>query len=87
MVFFWWEEITTDSGYLYVQIGLISGISLSIILFLGFGAFSGLFSADAEVLEIARSGLWVRTRYLNNRLLTFYLSCDCLTIFTMEMFG
>ncbi|XP_023543949.1 protein DETOXIFICATION 44, chloroplastic [Cucurbita pepo subsp. pepo] len=44
--------------YRTLQIGLISGISLSIILFLGFGAFSGLFSADAEVLEIARSGLW-----------------------------
>ncbi|CAK9319840.1 unnamed protein product [Citrullus colocynthis] len=43
--------------YRTLQIGLISGISLAIILFLGFGAFSGLFSADAEVLEIARSGL------------------------------
>lgn len=42
-----------------LQIGLISGISLAIILFLGFGAFSGLFSADAQVLEIARSGLLV----------------------------
>ncbi|XP_031739708.1 protein DETOXIFICATION 44, chloroplastic isoform X2 [Cucumis sativus] len=43
--------------YRTLQIGLISGISLAIILFLGFGAFSGLFSADAEVLETARSGL------------------------------
>uniref|UniRef100_A0A9I9E0B7 Protein DETOXIFICATION n=1 Tax=Cucumis melo TaxID=3656 RepID=A0A9I9E0B7_CUCME len=42
--------------YRTLQIGLISGISLAIILFLGFGAFSGLFSADAEVLETARSG-------------------------------
>ncbi|KAA0037717.1 protein DETOXIFICATION 44 [Cucumis melo var. makuwa] len=40
----------------FLLIGLISGISLAIILFLGFGAFSGLFSADAEVLETARSG-------------------------------
>ncbi|XP_038883441.1 protein DETOXIFICATION 44, chloroplastic [Benincasa hispida] len=43
--------------YRTLQIGLVSGISLAIILFLGFGAFSGLFSSDAEVLEIARSGL------------------------------
>lgn len=54
-----------------LQIGLITGISLAIILFLGFGAFAGLFSADAEVLEIARSGLFVRICYLNNWLFGF----------------
>lgn len=63
-----------------LQIGLISGISLAIILFLGFGAFSGLFSADAEVLETARSGLLVRICYLDNLLLALYLSGDCLTV-------
>ncbi|KAI9124216.1 hypothetical protein K1719_005516 [Acacia pycnantha] len=43
--------------YRVLQIGLGTGVALSLILFLGFGSFSGLFSTDSEVLEIARSGL------------------------------
>lgn len=57
-------QLIMDTSLL--QIGMVSGISLAIILFLGFGSFSGLFSADEEVLEIARSGLLVRISYLNN---------------------
>ncbi|KAL3654874.1 hypothetical protein CASFOL_000660 [Castilleja foliolosa] len=37
-------------------IGLIMGTALGIVLFLGFGALSSLFSTDSEVLQIARSG-------------------------------
>ncbi|KAG5095447.1 hypothetical protein JHK84_051035 [Glycine max] len=40
------------------QIGLGAGITLSMILFFGFGAFSSLFSTDSEVLDVARSGIW-----------------------------
>ncbi|KAJ4704344.1 Protein DETOXIFICATION [Melia azedarach] len=40
-----------------LQIGLVTGISLAVLLFLGFGAFSHLFTTDAEVLAIAWSGL------------------------------
>lgn len=42
------------------QIGLATGIALAVILFLGFGAFSSLFSTDLEVLNIAWSGILVR---------------------------
>ncbi|KAK4396077.1 protein DETOXIFICATION 44, chloroplastic [Sesamum angolense] len=35
---------------------LTNGVALAVILFLGFGALSSLFSTDSEVLEIARSG-------------------------------
>lgn len=42
------------------QIGLIMGVTLAVILFLGFGALSSLFSTDSEVLGIARSGTLVR---------------------------
>lgn len=55
----------------FKQIGLGTGISLSMILFLGFGTFSSLFTTDSEVLEIAQSGLLVRNhehlkvKYLN----------------------
>ncbi|XP_006481109.1 protein DETOXIFICATION 44, chloroplastic isoform X1 [Citrus sinensis] len=40
-----------------LQIGLVTGISLATLLFLGFGPFSHLFSTDSEVLAIAWSGL------------------------------
>ncbi|KAL9428694.1 hypothetical protein AB3S75_030644 [Citrus x aurantiifolia] len=40
-----------------LQIGLVTGISLAALLFLGFGPFSHLFSTDSEVLAIAWSGL------------------------------
>ncbi|CAI8612748.1 unnamed protein product [Vicia faba] len=41
-----------------IQIGLGAGITLSLILFFGFGAFSTLFSSDSEVLDVTRSGIW-----------------------------
>ncbi|MED6156532.1 Protein DETOXIFICATION 44, chloroplastic [Stylosanthes scabra] len=40
-----------------LQIGLGTGITLSVILFFGFGAFSSLFTTDLEVLSVARSGI------------------------------
>lgn len=40
--------------------GLITGTALGIIMFLGFGSFSTLFTTDSDVLEIAQSGLLVR---------------------------
>ncbi|XP_058209615.1 protein DETOXIFICATION 44, chloroplastic [Rhododendron vialii] len=40
-----------------IQIGLITGVSLAVTLFLGFGALSNLFSNDSEVLGIALSGI------------------------------
>lgn len=42
--------------YRILQIGSVTGFALGVILFLGFGAVSSLFSVDSEVLEIARSG-------------------------------
>ncbi|XP_022767800.1 protein DETOXIFICATION 44, chloroplastic-like isoform X2 [Durio zibethinus] len=42
--------------YSVLQIGLVTGFALAVFLFLGFGAFSGLFSTDSEVLQIAWSG-------------------------------
>ncbi|XP_015579344.1 protein DETOXIFICATION 44, chloroplastic isoform X1 [Ricinus communis] len=43
--------------YRVLQIGVVTGIALGVILSLGFGAFSSLFSTDSEVLEIAWSGI------------------------------
>ncbi|KAK7339966.1 hypothetical protein VNO77_20656 [Canavalia gladiata] len=43
--------------YRVIQIGLGAGISLSMILFFGFGAFSSLFSTDSEVLDVAQTGI------------------------------
>lgn len=48
------------------QIGLVTGIGLAVILFLGFGAFSHLFSTDSEVLEIAWSGILVSHFFFNS---------------------
>ncbi|KAI3781555.1 hypothetical protein L2E82_11572 [Cichorium intybus] len=42
--------------YRVLKIGLIAGGSLALILFLGFGELSFLFTTDSEVLNIARSG-------------------------------
>ncbi|XP_059296473.1 protein DETOXIFICATION 44, chloroplastic [Lycium ferocissimum] len=42
--------------YKVLQIGALTGVALGFSLFIGFGALSGLFSTDSEVLEIARSG-------------------------------
>ncbi|RYR14558.1 hypothetical protein Ahy_B04g071164 isoform B [Arachis hypogaea] len=39
------------------RIGLGTGITLSVILFFGFGSFSSLFTTDLEVLGVARSGI------------------------------
>ncbi|XP_045795325.1 protein DETOXIFICATION 44, chloroplastic-like isoform X5 [Trifolium pratense] len=48
--------------YRVIQIGLGAGISLSMILFVGFGPFSTLFSTDSEVLDVARSVCcWIST--------------------------
>ncbi|PON42489.1 Multi antimicrobial extrusion protein [Parasponia andersonii] len=44
--------------YRVLQIGLIMGFTLAIVLFLGFGAFSSLFTPDSEVSDVAWSGLW-----------------------------
>ncbi|XP_025648827.1 protein DETOXIFICATION 44, chloroplastic isoform X1 [Arachis hypogaea] len=46
--------------YRVLQIGLGTGITLSVILFFGFGSFSSLFTTDLEVLSVARSGILVR---------------------------
>lgn len=43
--------------YRIIQIGLITGVSLAVTLFLGFGALSNLFSDDGQVLGIALSGI------------------------------
>ncbi|XP_031386683.1 protein DETOXIFICATION 44, chloroplastic [Punica granatum] len=43
--------------YMVLQIGVATGVSLAAILFLGFGAFSRLFTGESEVLEIAWSGI------------------------------
>ncbi|XP_073286387.1 protein DETOXIFICATION 44, chloroplastic-like [Primulina huaijiensis] len=42
--------------YKVLQVGLIMGLDLAVILFIGFGALSSLFSPDSEVFGIARSG-------------------------------
>ena len=39
--------------------GLVTGIFLALVLFLGFGSFSTLFTTDPDVLEVAQSGLLV----------------------------
>lgn len=43
--------------------GLTTGVSFAGILFLGFGAFSHLFTTDPEVLKVAWSGLFVSVIY------------------------
>ncbi|KAF9665281.1 hypothetical protein SADUNF_Sadunf16G0106400 [Salix dunnii] len=49
--------------YRVLQIGLVTGIALGVILFLGFGAFSSLFSTDPEVLGVVWSGIWLLNSY------------------------
>ncbi|XP_021908433.1 protein DETOXIFICATION 44, chloroplastic [Carica papaya] len=39
-----------------LQISFVTGVALAVSLFLGFGAFSSLFTTDSEVLEIVQSG-------------------------------
>lgn len=43
--------------YRVLQIGSGMGVGLAIILFVGFGAFSSLFTTESEVLDVAWSGL------------------------------
>ena len=42
------------------------GVGLAIILFVGFGAFSSLFTTESEVLDVAWSGLLVRKTCSNS---------------------
>ncbi|XP_011046806.1 PREDICTED: MATE efflux family protein 2, chloroplastic [Populus euphratica] len=44
--------------YRVLQIGFVTGIALGVILSLGFGASSSLFSTDPEVLGVVWSGIW-----------------------------
>lgn len=46
-----------DVVYKVLQIGLVTGVSLAAILFLGFEKLSALFSNDPDVLKIAMSGI------------------------------
>ncbi|KAK7287599.1 hypothetical protein RIF29_00880 [Crotalaria pallida] len=52
-----YEQARVDGVVIYrvLQIGLGAGITLSVILFFGFGAFSSLFSTDSEVPSVAQS--------------------------------
>jgi len=43
----------------FLQVGLVMGIGLAAILFLGFGLIVSLFTSDAEVLKVAWSGILV----------------------------
>ena len=80
-----------------LQIGLVSGIALAVILFLGFGAFSSLFTTDLEVLGIAWSGILVRNDNSENllvgQLYTFWMklrmiiSCSLFLISSYETKG
>ncbi|GAB4857304.1 Protein DETOXIFICATION 44, chloroplastic [Ancistrocladus abbreviatus] len=50
-------EQAREVTYRVLQIGLVTGIGLAAILFLGFGVFSSLFTNDIEVLKVAWSGV------------------------------
>lgn len=76
-----------------VQIGLVSGIALAVILFLGFGAFSSLFTTDLEVLRIAWSGILVRNSrsesLIIGQLFTFWIEAEndhCLCSFEVPCY-
>lgn len=43
--------------YRVLQIGLLIGMGLAVVLFLGFGMLLNLFTSDAEVLKVAWSGV------------------------------
>lgn len=45
--------------YLVLQTGLITGVSLAVILGLSFGTLATLFTNDAQVLAVVRSGVLV----------------------------
>jgi hypothetical protein len=44
---------------MFLQIGLVTGISLAAILGVSFGSLATVFTKDAEVLEIVRTGVLV----------------------------
>jgi hypothetical protein len=45
--------------FVYMQIGGMTGVSLAVTLFIGFGSFTILLTDDPAVLEVAKSGVWV----------------------------
>uniref|UniRef100_A0A7C9AAZ7 MATE efflux family protein n=2 Tax=Opuntia streptacantha TaxID=393608 RepID=A0A7C9AAZ7_OPUST len=50
-------QVAEQVIYRVLQVGLVMGIGLAAILFLGFGLIVSLFTSDAEVLKIAWSGI------------------------------
>jgi hypothetical protein len=42
-----------------MQIGGMTGVSLAVALFIGFGSFAILLTDDPAVLDVAKSGVWV----------------------------
>lgn len=56
---------------------------MAVILFIGFGALSSLFSTDPEVLRIARSGTLVRICQAEQLLTTF----STLAFYTVHELG
>lgn len=96
---FWFspkEQTWKLTKYFYafvLQIGLVSGIALAVILFLGFGAFSSLFTTDLEVLTIAWSGILVRNyrseSLIIGQLFTFWIEAEndhCLCSFEVSCY-
>ena len=45
----------------------MTGFALAAFLFVGFGSLSLLFTDDPAVLDVARSGVWVRTCLRNEK--------------------
>lgn len=90
------EQTWKLTKYFYafvLQIGLVSGIALAVILFLGFGAFSSLFTTDLEVLTIAWSGILVRNfrseSLIIGQLFTFWIEAEndhCLCSFEVSCY-
>ena len=44
---------------MFMQIGLLTGVSLAAILGVSFGSLATLFTKDAEVLGVVRTGILV----------------------------
>lgn len=59
------DPVTWCCHLILKQISFVTGVALAVSLFLGFGAFSSLFTTDSEVLEIVQSGTLVRS-YLHS---------------------
>lgn len=60
--------------WMFFQIGLFTGVSLSVILGLSFGSLATLFTKDPEVLVIVRSGILVRIQIMFCDLLVWLYS-------------